>query len=186
MKSVVRNEVLQKIRSLSREEKQRQSLGIQEKLKQVFAEQNGTWGAYQNLGDEPALQWSEISSTIDWAFPQLQPQGLDFVRSVQTFQKSSYGFMQPADGESVALNEIRGFVIPAIAYDKQGVRLGRGKGHYDRALQDYAGLKIGVCFNVSLCEQLPHEAHDIQCDLVVTEDHVYQSGQTFEGAGKWN
>ncbi|AGH95918.1 5-formyltetrahydrofolate cyclo-ligase [Pseudobdellovibrio exovorus] len=186
MKSVVRSNILQKLRALDLADKQSQSSRIQDNLKKVLSSQTGVWGAYSYLSDEPQIQWDQVSGKINWAFPKMQKQELSFVHSAQVFEKSEFGFMEPNDGETVSLEDIKGFVIPAVAYDKKGYRLGRGKGHYDRALQDYAGIKIGVCFNVSLCEELPREEHDIQCDLVVTEDHVYQTGRNFEGVGKWN
>lgn len=186
MKSVVRNDILQKLRALDFVEKQKQSSRIQDNLKKVLSAEDGIWGAYNHLSDEPQIQWDEVSAQIEWAFPKMQKEELGFQHSAQVFAKSEFGFMEPSDGKAVSLEKIKGFVIPAVAYDKNGYRLGRGKGHYDRALQGYAGMKIGVCFNVSFCEELPREEHDIQCDLVVTEDHVYQTGRNFEGVGKWN
>ena len=95
------------------------------------------------------------------------------------------GFSEPQDGIKIDLKQISGFVIPGLAYDIYGHRLGRGKGFYDRALAEYKGQKIGVCFNVSLCEELPREEHDIKCDQIVTENQIYIVNKS-EGVRKWN
>jgi 5-formyltetrahydrofolate cyclo-ligase len=187
LKSVVRSDVLQKIRLLSRAERQRQSLCIQEKLGQVLTGQKGIWGTYSNLSDEPEINWSEVSPQIEWAYPRLQSdQQMDFVIEADSFEKSTLGFLEPLHGQVVSLDKIKGFVIPAVAYGESGARLGRGQGYYDRTLQNHTGWKIGVCFNVSLCQELPSEEHDIRCDLVVTADQVYRTGRKFEGVHKWN
>ncbi len=185
MKSTVRNNILIKLNSLSRDEKKRQSEHIQNQLHSVLKNESGSWAAYINLKDEPEIRWNEVSSQIDWAFPKLENNEIEFRRAVQNFKKSSLGFSEPEDGEKIGLEQIKGIVVPALAYDLDGHRLGRGKGFYDRALAGFTGQKIGVCFNVSLCEELPREGHDIKCDQIVTENQIYQVNKP-EGVRKWN
>ncbi|MDO4511027.1 MAG: 5-formyltetrahydrofolate cyclo-ligase [Bacteroidales bacterium] len=60
-------------------------------------------------------------------------------------------------------------IVPAVALDAQGNRVGRGKGYYDRLLpQCRNAVKIGVCFQCQMLEHLPTEAHDAPLDAVVT------------------
>lgn len=64
-------------------------------------------------------------------------------------------------------------IIPALAYDKKGYRLGQGKGWYDRFLKSYPdSLKIGVCFEQQLLEEVPHNDHDQMVDLIITSHEV--------------
>ena len=52
-------------------------------------------------------------------------------------------------------------VVPGMAFDRQGHRLGRGKGFYDRFLSNYSNVyKIGLCFDFQLVEDVPNENHD--------------------------
>lgn len=185
MKSIVRSEILKKINTLSSAEKAQQSNSIQNQLKQILSEENGSWVAYQNLKDEPAINWTEVSSKIDWAFPRIQENKLEFRKSVQNFKPSALGFAEPQDGAAVELKDIAGFVIPGLAFDKQGYRLGRGKGYYDRSLKDYRGQKIGVCFNNSLYDEVPYEEHDIICDQIITANQIYKVNEA-KGEKKWN
>ena len=60
-------------------------------------------------------------------------------------------------------------VIPGVAFDRRGNRLGRGKGYYDRLLPRIpTAYKLGLCFPFQLLDQIPAEAHDIPMDEVLT------------------
>jgi 5-formyltetrahydrofolate cyclo-ligase len=61
------------------------------------------------------------------------------------------------------------FLIPGLAFDKAGRRLGFGGGWYDRALACFQhSLKIGIAFDCQIRDQVPCEPHDVKMDLVVT------------------
>ena len=60
-------------------------------------------------------------------------------------------------------------IIPGMAFDKEGHRLGRGKGYYDRLLTRLPQAQLcGICFRFPLLPTLPHEAHDINMNTVIT------------------
>jgi 5-formyltetrahydrofolate cyclo-ligase len=61
------------------------------------------------------------------------------------------------------------FVVPGLAFDEQGRRLGRGGGHYDRLLADVSGIKVGLAMAFQCVASVPSDAHDIRMDLVVTD-----------------
>ena len=67
------------------------------------------------------------------------------------------------------------FLIPGVAFDEYGGRLGRGKGFYDRMLS-FGGFKVGVFFErqKSIEQKIPMERHDKKLDLVVTESQIYE------------
>lgn len=197
MKSVIRNDILAKLNSLSRDEKRLGSESIQNNLQKVLHDKGGYWAAFKNLNDEPEIHWDKLSESITWLFPKIKNDSLEFFKSVKTFNKSSLGFAEPSDGIKVNLSEVSGCIMPGLAFDKQGYRLGRGRAFYDRALTGYKGQKIGLCFDVSLCEELPHEEHDIKCDQIITDTKVYDvadkavgksavKSKLSEGVRKWN
>ena len=93
------------------------------------------------------------------------------------------GTWQPSNREEVPLPTIDVFLVPAIAFDREGRRLGRGKGFYDRVLFQTSGIKIGVAgvYQISN-EDLPEEDHDVRMDAVVTDRFVFvplKSAQMF-------
>lgn len=68
----------------------------------------------------------------------------------------------------VALNRLDLALVPGLGFDARGHRLGRGKGHYDRLLAGFTGMKIGVAFDFQIVADVPREPHDIALDAVVT------------------
>ena len=61
-------------------------------------------------------------------------------------------------------------LVPALAFDKNGYRLGYGKGHYDKYFANQNIIKIGLCFERYLFDIIPHEQHDVPMDYIVTEN----------------
>ena len=68
-------------------------------------------------------------------------------------------------------------IIPGVAFDPQGNRLGRGKGYYDRLLPKLTCHTIGICYPHQLISHVPHEPHDIPVNEVLSsyESHQDQS-----------
>lgn len=64
-------------------------------------------------------------------------------------------------------------VVPGIAFDEEGYRVGYGKGYYDRYLQDNeVAQKISLVLELQLIKQVPYDAYDIPVDLIITEQRV--------------
>ena len=83
-----------------------------------------------------------------------------------------YGILEPTTPEFSIVNCQLSIVIvvPGMAFDRQGHRLGRGKGYYDRFLSRIPNIyKIGVCFPFQLIDKVPSEPTDILVDEVLTD-----------------
>ena len=63
-------------------------------------------------------------------------------------------------------------LVPAAAFGKDGSRLGRGGGFYDRYLAGFTALTVGVCRDVFFFDSVPCEAHDRTVDVIVTEKEI--------------
>jgi 5-formyltetrahydrofolate cyclo-ligase len=61
------------------------------------------------------------------------------------------------------------WLVPGLAFDRHGNRLGRGGGFYDRLLADAIGVKIGLAFSCQLVQEVPALPHDVRMDWIVTE-----------------
>jgi 5-formyltetrahydrofolate cyclo-ligase len=70
-------------------------------------------------------------------------------------------------------------LVPGVAFSRRGQRLGRGRGFYDRYLESFKGLKIGICFEEQLVDSLPVEPHDISVDAVVTDGEIVDPRDVF-------
>ena len=64
-------------------------------------------------------------------------------------------------------------VVPAMAFDRSGNRLGHGYGHYDRLMAKCPGYKVGLVFEVQIVDEVPMEPQDVAVDVVVTEQNLY-------------
>ncbi|MGM9620320.1 MAG: 5-formyltetrahydrofolate cyclo-ligase [Bacteroidaceae bacterium] len=85
----------------------------------------------------------------------------------------AYGIQEP-QGEEISrkeYTEIDLAIIPGMAFDSRGHRLGRGKGYYDRLLTQMPGAYfMGVCFPFQILQEIPSEAHDINMQTVIYDD----------------
>lgn len=63
-------------------------------------------------------------------------------------------------------------IVPALAYDVDGYRLGYGGGYYDRFLAGYSGVSVGICQSDCVCEALPHNDFDQRVSVIITEKEL--------------
>ncbi|MDL2206373.1 5-formyltetrahydrofolate cyclo-ligase [Eubacteriales bacterium OttesenSCG-928-N13] len=83
---------------------------------------------------------------------------------------------EPQGDETIDPREIDLILVPGVAFDRAGNRMGYGAGYYDRFLVNGSGLKLGVCFEQQLLDALPTDENDIQMDALVTERAQYNIG----------
>lgn len=92
------------------------------------------------------------------------------------FPASKWGIPEPGpDAEKAQPEELRSAVwlIPGVSFDAEKMRLGRGKGVYDRLLADGCHCTIGVFYECQKCQKIPSERHDCSLDRIVTEQGVF-------------
>ena len=94
-----------------------------------------------------------------------------------------YGMMEP-DADCPVLDKaaIQTALIPGLAFDRSGGRLGRGGGYYDRWLADFRGFTVALCRAVQLLDAVPLAGHDRRVDLVVTACGLYPYRPVERGA----
>lgn len=95
------------------------------------------------------------------------------LRTIEELEEGPYGILQPKNEpeSEIDLKEIDLIVTPAIAYDANNMRLGRGKGYYDRFLSGtgLSASSIGVAFSFQVVDSLPHGPHDRPVFKVITD-----------------
>ena len=132
---------------------------------------------YLPFGNEPDvelfLDWA-IEEGIEILLPVANQDGsMHWVRFEGETTAGIYGF-EEAVGEVVEVHNIDLMIIPALAIDRQGNRLGKGKGYYDRALAslDEVPKTVAVVYDDEVIETIPHEPHDHPVDAVATEKQL--------------
>lgn len=80
----------------------------------------------------------------------------------------------PQQTIKVEKNQIDCLIVPGLAYDRQGFRLGFGGGYYDRFLVDYKKPTISLAFSKQLVEKIPRDDYDISIEKIITEHEIIQ------------
>jgi 5-formyltetrahydrofolate cyclo-ligase len=84
---------------------------------------------------------------------------------------SKLGFREPT-GQVVDPSDLDLIIVPALAIDYQGLRLGRGAGYFDRYLENYQGPSVGLVYDAEFLPEVPSETHDLPVSLVVTQSRT--------------
>jgi 5-formyltetrahydrofolate cyclo-ligase len=111
------------------------------------------------------------------AFPRCieEPRNLDFkyVSSLDELKSGSYSIAEPTeDMESVTDLSRSICIIPGIVFDKDGYRVGYGKGYYDRFLAAYDGTKFGLAYSECILDSVPRGRFDRHVDILISEKGV--------------
>jgi 5-formyltetrahydrofolate cyclo-ligase len=140
---------------------------------------------YLSMGTEPGtgpLIDALLARGIEVIVPvATTDSALDWVRYEAGAQltRSALGVLEP-DGPRLgadAIAEAGLVIVPALAVDQAGWRLGRGAGYFDRALAHARGPICALVYADELLPTLPHEPHDIPVDLAVTEAGIFRVPQ---------
>jgi len=86
----------------------------------------------------------------------------------------AYGILEPKKEyiRKGNVKEIEIAVVPGIAFDEDGYRIGYGGGYYDKILKKMNGIKIGIAYDFQILKRMPHENHDVKMDEIVTEKRI--------------
>jgi 5-formyltetrahydrofolate cyclo-ligase len=106
------------------------------------------------------------------ALPSVEGESLTFyeLSSGKYLVKGRFGIMEPLPYGPV--DSIDLLMVPGIAFDKKGYRLGYGKGYYDKFLAGKDVFSMGLAYSLQFVESLPRGEHDIKLDAVTTEEGI--------------
>lgn len=97
-----------------------------------------------------------------------------YISDISDLRVGAYAIREPQNGVLTAIDKIDTVVVPGIAFDCHGGRIGFGKGYYDRFLSAFNGIKIGFCYDFQLVENAYPEPHDVMMDYVVTNKEIFK------------
>jgi len=132
---------------------------------------------YAPLSDEPNLLALADAAWRDGkqvAFPisHTETHTLTFhtVATLAELREGSYGIMEPSRDAPIAqITNLTLCIVPALAFDKEGFRLGYGGGYYDRLLSDFSGHTLGLFYHKFLKNHLPRGEYDRAVEMLITE-----------------
>ena len=86
------------------------------------------------------------------------------------FERGGFGIKEPKGAIYVGMIDL--IIVPGVAFDREGGRLGFGKGCYDGFLAGVGAVRVGLCYGMQLTDGLPTEEHDAKMDMIVTENEI--------------
>lgn len=172
-KKALRIEIRQLKRACPLEERRRKSLSVWKTVErdEVF-QQAETVLAYWSMDDEVYThdfvnKWAGSKTLL---LPCVKGDELElryFDGEERLQPGEGYAIPEPVGELFTDWGKIDLILVPGVAFDKSGNRLGRGKGYYDKVLKQTGAYKLGVCFDFQLVERVPVEPHDVKMDRVV-------------------
>jgi len=91
----------------------------------------------------------------------------------EPMREAAWGLMEPIKPRWVSTSDVDVMIVPCVAFDAYGRRLGHGGGYYDRLLAEHQGMKLCLAFESQRVTVVPSEVHDVEMDLVITEKKIY-------------
>ena len=140
--------------------------------------QNPIVASYRAMKEEisPFVFEQKMGPKTRFVFPQLRGKEMVFLPPQKGGVKPKpQGAFDPASHQNLKPGpKIDIFLVPGLAFDREGHRLGRGGGFYDRFLAQSKALKIGLAHHFQISNSpLPLESHDISMDVVVTDKYFF-------------
>ena len=175
-KSELRKQCRMVRKSLGEEARARASLAICHVIER--------WDVFQM--SETILTYMPIRSEVDltpllehsprkrWALPRILPEEdhrmVFHLYDAGHLVNHPFGMQEPAPHLPVVLpEEIQLALVPGLAFDRSGWRLGYGGGYYDRFLRDFRAISAGIVFQALLLDEIPHSALDIPMHWIISE-----------------
>jgi 5-formyltetrahydrofolate cyclo-ligase len=153
------------------------SMAIVARLREsaLFQNANGIL-FYASIQGEPRLETlitEAILAGKQVALPRFEPvngiYSTALIESLSSLQKAQFGILEPhSSAPAIPMNQLDLALVPGVAFDCGGGRLGRGKGFYDRLLMSARAVKCGIALDHQIEAGLPCEPHDLTMNCIVT------------------
>lgn len=132
---------------------------------------------YHSLPDELSThyfidKWAEHKCFF---LPRVNGVNLDILPyNRSSLRLGAFQIEEPEGDDFADIDDIEMVVVPAVAYDRRGNRVGRGKGYYDRLLADTRALKVGVAYDFQVVDEIDADPHDVPVDIIITDRAIYK------------
>jgi len=178
-KRALRAVILAKRRELTQQQMASQGLALQQRFLDLpeFQRANvlALYAPIQSEAETSAVASAALAAGKTLLYPAVQGDDLKFCRvgALSDLAPGRYGIPEPA-GEPFNPGDADLFVVPGVAFDLFGRRIGYGKGFYDRSLHrlEGSGKLVAFCYDFQLFQEIVGEPHDVTMDLIVTELRV--------------
>ena len=166
------------------EKSQAESIMLESLLNWEVFKKAGVIHIFISMPDEPDTRpiiehcWSSRKKI---AVPVVLPDTFDLfhseIKSFDDLVSGMHGTQEPSPERRIKINpeSFDLVIVPGVAFDRQGGRLGHGKGYYDRFLELTSAFRLGLTFNCQLLETVPTELHDVPMNAILSESGIVQT-----------
>jgi len=185
MKQTLKQEIFQKRKALTKDEVKEKSSKIKENLFALDEFKNAkNIMLYVSFNNEAStieiikelLIKKEKNVIVPYVIKNNPILQLSELKNFDNLEPKTFGILEPKENyiREFSYKKVDLIILPGIAFDQNGHRIGYGYGYYDRFLKrlDKNVTKIGFAFDFQLVEKIPEERHDVPVYIVVTEDRV--------------
>ncbi len=130
---------------------------------------------YNSLPDELSTRRfiDKWAGRKNFFLPRVNGIDLDILPYDRTSLKyGAFHIEEPQGTDLTDVGIIDMIIVPGVAFDRKGNRVGRGRGYYDRLLRQTRAIKIGVGYDFQLVDEIETEPHDIAMDIIITPSHI--------------
>jgi len=170
-KKVLRQELAAKRNAIPPEAKHAWDKAICKALSGILKEYEFVLAFYP-IGSEPDILAALKESAATIALPKCDPVTNEmrfYHANWETLSPGAHGIPEPKENSRFAIRNSQLCLVPGLAFDREGYRLGYGKGYYDRFLAQNEIETLGICYEAMLFDHLPRGAQDIPVRKILTE-----------------
>ncbi|MCF7846302.1 MAG: 5-formyltetrahydrofolate cyclo-ligase [Candidatus Peribacteraceae bacterium] len=180
-KSRLRSEMLAKLKNFAEPERAKQNQALAEKLFVLPEFQDAKTITF--FASEPfevatdSMIEKSLESGKQVALPRVEKDSRDLefheIKNLTELQPGCFGINCPVpEAPKVPLAEIDLLVVPGLAFDLAGNRLGRGGGYFDRVLEKFSGVSVGLAFDFQIILDIPAEKFDQKVSKILTTAEI--------------
>ena len=133
---------------------------------------------YASLPDEISTaafieRWADRKELL---LPRVNGDDLDILPyRREATAEGAFGITEPTGSDCRPIDDVDLVIVPGMAFDRQGNRLGRGRGYYDRLLHAASCPLIAAAYSVQIVDSVPAEPHDVKIPIIVTEKETIRT-----------
>lgn len=186
-KAEIRDKMKAARNTLTKEEQQAQSAGIRKKLFTMEAFQNCTqlftYIAFRSEVETADIISEALLRRMEVYVPRVEDKELNFykITGTESLSISNFGIREPDQSHQVPYHKIEGYVqnrlilLPGLAFDRSGNRVGYGAGFYDKYLMKYSDdgfIKAALAYDFQVMDHIDAEDYDVRSDILITPKEV--------------
>lgn len=178
-KQLLRRSITERLAHLNAKDRAAESRSIMRRIKENMPPNSAILCGYHPMPSEPdllPLLAELLAKGIALYLPRTEGKAFNFhrVTDLTQLERGPFGILEPkAETEELNLKTVQLALVPGVAFDASGNRLGRGNGGYDKWLaklrkENPTAQVWGIAFDCQIVHAIPTETHDAKVDAVVT------------------